>query len=91
MDDHRLLKWIVLEELNYAEQRGPRGGEKGWTQCLAEERRVFGTTGGWRTAVLNPWDWHKTACLGGCRFVVAWTGKEKKAHEHLETFKSRVD
>ena len=50
-----------------AGQRRPRGNEKGWTECVAENRsRVLGITGDWSTtALLDPGAWYNTVCEGG--------------------------
>ena len=44
MGDHRLTKRIMLGELENAGERGLGGKEKEWTDCVAEDRRVFGIT-----------------------------------------------
>ena len=44
MGDHRLPKRVVSRELENAGQRGS-GGKKDWTDCVAEDCRVFGLTG----------------------------------------------
>ena len=75
MSDHRLPERIISGELENAGKHGPGGGgEKKWIDCVAENRPVFGITGGWSTAALDPgtWYWYNTVCEGGCRFMVAW-------------------
>ena len=54
MGDHRLPKRIMSGELENAGKRGPGGGEKEWTDCVADDLRLFGITGGWSTAALDP-------------------------------------
>ena len=69
MGDHRLTKRVMSGELENAGKRGPRGKEKIWTDCVAEDRRVFGTTKDWSTAILDPGIWCHAVCKGGCRFM----------------------
>ena len=33
---------------------GPGGKEGEWTDCMVEDRRVFGITGDWSAAALDP-------------------------------------
>ena len=54
MGDHRLPKRVMSGELENAGKRGPGGKEKEWTDCVADDLRLFGVTGDWRTAALNP-------------------------------------
>ena len=49
MGDHRLPKRVISEELENAGRRGPGGKEKEWTNCVAEDRRLFGIMGVWST------------------------------------------
>ena len=52
--DHRLPKSVMSRELKNAGERGPRGKEKEWTDCVAEDRRLFGVMEHWSTAALDP-------------------------------------
>ena len=54
MCDHRLPKRVMSGELENAGKRGPGGKEKEWTDCVADDLRLFGVTGDWRTAALDP-------------------------------------
>ena len=54
MGDHRLPKIVMSGELENAGKRGSGGKEKEWTDCVAEDRRLFGITGDWSTAALDP-------------------------------------
>ena len=54
MRDHRLPKRVTSGELENAGQRRPGGEEKEWTDCAAEDRRVFDITGDWSIATLDP-------------------------------------
>ena len=54
MGDHRLPKRVISGELENAGKCGPEGKEKEWTDCVAEDRQLFGITGDWSTAVLDP-------------------------------------
>ena len=53
MGDDSLLEAIFSGELENAGQRGPGGKEKQWTECVAEDRRVFGITEDWSIAALH--------------------------------------
>ena len=58
MGDHRLPKRVMSGELENAGKRGPGGKEKEWTDCVADDLRLFGVTGDWRTAALDPGAWY---------------------------------
>ena len=45
MGDHRLPKRVMSRELENAGKRGPGGKEKEWTDCVADDLRLFGVTG----------------------------------------------
>ena len=45
MGDHRLPKRVMPGELENAGKRGPGGKEKEWTDCVADDLRLFGVTG----------------------------------------------
>ena len=79
MGDHRLPKRVMSGELENAGKRGPVGKEKEWTDCVADDLRLFGVTGDWRTAALDPGAWYKTVQEGGCRFMAAWVREEENA------------
>ena len=51
--------WLKVEtgaerELENAGKRGPGGEEKEWTDCVADDLRLFGITGEWSTAAIDP-------------------------------------
>ena len=77
MGDHRLSKKVMSRELENTGKRGPLGKEKQWTDCVAEDRWVFGMKGEWSTAVIDPGVWYRTVCKGGCRFMAAWMREEE--------------
>ena len=79
MGDHRLPKRVMSEELENAGKRGPGGKEKEWTDCVADDLRLFGVTGDWRTAALDPGAWYNKVQEGGCRFMAAWVREEENA------------
>ena len=79
MGDHRLPKRVVLRELQNAGKRGPGGKGKKCTDCVAEDLRLFGITGDWNTAAIDPGAWCSTIREGGCRFMTAWVKEEEKA------------
>ena len=51
---------------------------------MAEDLRLFGITGDWNTAALDPGAWYSTIREGDCRFMVAWVKEEEKASEHRQ-------
>ena len=53
--------------------------EKEWTDCVADDLRLFGATGDWRTAALDPGAWYNIVHEGGCRFMAAWVREEENA------------
>ena len=61
------------------DKRGPGGKEKEWTDCVADDLRLFGVTGDWKTAALDPGAWYNTVQEGGCRFMAAWVREEENA------------
>ena len=77
--DHRLPKKVVSGELENAGKRWAEWKKKQRTDCVAEDRRVFGIMGDWRTAALNPGFWFGTVCEVGCRFMAAWAREKGKA------------
>ena len=80
-----ILKRVMLGELENAGKRGSGGEEKEWTDCVAEDLRLFGITGDWSTAALDPGVWYSTAVhQGGCRFMVAWVKEEENASKHRQ-------
>ena len=64
-------------------RRGWGGKEKEWTDCLADDLRMFGIEGGegWRTAALEPGRWFEMVTEGNCRLMAAWKKEEEKAAE----------
>ena len=77
MGDHRLPKRVMSGELENAGKRGRGGKEKEWTDYVADDLRLFGVTGDWRTAALDPGAWYNIVHEGGCRFMAAWVRKRK--------------
>ena len=77
--DQRLPKRVMSGELENAGKRGPGGKEKEWTDCVADDLRLFGDTGDWRTAALDPGAWYNKVREGGCRFMAAWVREEEDA------------
>ena len=47
MGDHRLPKRVMSGVLENAGKRGPGEKEKEWTNCMADDVRLFGVTGDW--------------------------------------------
>ena len=58
--------------------------EKEWTDCVAEDRRLFGITGDWSTAALDSGVWHSTVHEGGCRFMATRVKENENAPEHRQ-------
>ena len=54
---------------------------------MAEDLRLFGIAGDWKTAALDPGAWYYTVVVvreAGCRFMAAWVKGEEKASEHRQ-------
>ena len=83
MGDYRLPKRVMSGELENAGKRGPGGKEKEWTDCVADDR-LFGITGDWSTAALDPGVWYSTGHERGCRFKAAWVKEEENASKHRQ-------
>ena len=79
MGDHRLPKRVMSGELENAGKRGPGGKEKEWTDCVADDLRLFGVTEDWRTTALDPGAWYNIVHEGGCTFMPAWVREEENA------------
>ena len=47
--------------------------------CVANDLRLFGVTGDWKPAALDPGAWYNTVQDGGCRFMAAWVREEENA------------
>ena len=58
-------------EFENAGKRGPGGKEKDWTDCVAEDLRLFGIRGDWNTAALDLGAKYSTVREGGCRCMAA--------------------
>ena len=46
---------------------------------MADDLRLFGITGDWSTAALDPGVWYSIVHEGGCRFMAAWAKEEQNA------------
>ena len=46
---------------------------------MADDLRLFGITGDWSTAALDPGVWYSTVHEGGRRVMAAWVKKEENA------------
>ena len=79
MGDHRLPKRVTSGELENAGKRGPGGKGKEWADCVADGLRLFGVTGDWRTAALDPGARYNIVHEGGRRFMAAWVREEENA------------
>ena len=63
-------------KLENAGQRGLGRKEKQCTDCVAEDRRVFGITGDWSGIAQDPRE--KTARERCCRFMAAWENERRR-------------
>ena len=84
MGDHKLLKRVMSGELENAGKRGPGGKKKEWTDCVADDLRLFGITGNWSTAALDPGAWYNTVQEGGCRCMAARVKKQENAYKQRQ-------
>ena len=84
MSDHRLPKRVMSGELENAGKCGPGGKEKDWTDCVADDLRLFGITRNWSTAALDPGVWYSAVHEGGCRFMAAWVKEEENASDQRQ-------
>ena len=57
MGDNRLPKRVMSGEIENAGKRGPGEKEKEWTDYVADDLRLFGNSGDWSTAALDPEVW----------------------------------
>ena len=53
---------------------------------MTEDRRLFGVTGDWSTAALDPGVWYSTVREGGWMFIAAWVKEEENASKHRRTW-----
>ena len=51
---------------------------------MADDRLLFGITGNWSTAELDPGAWYSTVHEGGCRFMFAWVKEEENASKQRQ-------
>ena len=84
MGDHRLPKRVMSGELENVGKRGLGGKEKERADCVADDRRLFGITGDWSTATLDPGVWYGTVREEGCRVTAAWVKEEERASEYRQ-------
>ena len=49
-----------------------------------DDLRLFGVTGDWRTAALDPGAWYNTVHDRGCRFMAAWVREEENASKQRQ-------
>ena len=67
------------------ENVGRGGKEKQWTDCVAEDRRLFGIAGDASTTALDPTVSYNTLRQWGCcRFMAGRMKEEEKASEHRQ-------
>ena len=84
MGDNRLPKRVMSGELENAGKCRPGGKEKEWTDCVADDLRLFDITGDCSTAALDPGVWYSAVHEGGCRFMAAWVKEEENASSHRQ-------
>ena len=51
---------------------------------MADDLWLFGVTGDWKTAALDPGAWYNTVQEGGCRFMAAWVREEENAYNQRQ-------
>ena len=51
---------------------------------MTDDIRLFGITGDWSTATLDPGVWYSTVHEGGCRFMAAWVKGEENASKQWQ-------
>ena len=56
---------------------------------MADDLRLFGVTGDWKTAALDPGAWYNTVQEGGCRFMSAWATEEESASNQRQKKNSK--
>ena len=81
MGDQRLLKRVMSGELENAGKHRPGGKEKKWTDCVAEDHRLFGITGHWSTAAVDPGILYSTVCKGAVGLWSRGWGERKRRPE----------
>ena len=93
MGDHRLPKRVMSGELENAGKRGQGGKEKEWTRTAwqIDDLRLFGVTGDWSTAALDPGPWYNIVHEGGCRFMAAWVKGEENASNQQQKKREAVE
>ena len=59
------------------------GKEKEWTDCVADDLRLFGIGDGegWKIVALDPGKWWEVVMEGGRTFMAAWRTEEERAAE----------
>ena len=67
MDNRRLPRRIMMGTLENPGRRGRGGKEKEWTDCVADDLRLFGIGegDGWETMVLDSGKWWEVVMEGG--------------------------
>ena len=55
-----------------------------WTDCVPDDLQLFGITGDWSTAALDPGVWYSTVHDGGCRFMAAWVKEEENGSKQRQ-------
>ena len=74
---------IMAGTLENPGRRGRGGKEKEWTDCMADDLRLFGIGDGegWKTVALVPSKWCKVLMEGGRTFMATWRTEEERAAE----------
>ena len=70
MDNRRLPRRIMMGTLESPGRHGRGGKEKEWTDCVADDLRLFGIGDGevWKTLALDPGKWWEVVMgWGGAR------------------------
>ena len=65
-------------------QRGRRGKEKKWIDCVQIDVRAFVMAGDWKAMPSEAKVWIETATEGGRRFMPAWRKQEVDTARHRQ-------
>ena len=83
MDNRRLPRRIMVGTLDNPGRRGRGGKEKEWTDCVADDLRLFGIGDGegWKTVALDPGKWWEVVMEEGRTFMATWRTEEERTAE----------
>ena len=81
MDKRRLPRRIMMGTLENPGRRKRGGKEKEWTDCVADDLRLFGIGNGkgWKYVALDPGKWLEVVMDGRRTFMATWREEEERA------------